>query len=207
MWVALLLTALVILAVGTVLWGLSNAERQLTAEAERALAALGLPVSVEISGRDAVLSGEVNAADQARAIELVRGISGIRQVEWESMPTAAATSTTTRPVETTVTTADPGPPPTTSTTTAGSTTTDVSVLDSSDTGNTDTPLPRTGSESTLALVAILALLAGVLLVRRARGWDLRNRKMSDRVGKLRGLTATDGSEIYPRPTEADIKRQ
>jgi cobalamin biosynthesis Mg chelatase CobN len=213
-WVVLLLAASALLAVGAVLWGLNNAERRLTAAAEEALAAVGLPVTVEVSGRDAILSGEVNAADQARAIELVRDISGIREVEWESLPTASATTTTTGTVETTVTSTvtsvDTSRPPTTSTTQAtGSTTTDVSVLPSSEGGDAGAPpqLPRTGSEFTVALFGIVALLAGTLLVRRTRGWESRGRRTSERLATLKGLTAVDGSEIEPRPAQDPPKHK
>ncbi len=212
-WVVLLLAASALLAVGAVLWGLNNAERRLTAAAEEALAAVGLPVTVEVSGRDAILSGEVDADDQTRAIELVRGINGIRQVEWESLPTASAT-TTTGTVETTVTSTvtsvDTSRPPTTSTTAAtGTTTTDVSVLPGSEGDDAGAPpqLPLTGSEFTVALVGIVALLAGTLLVRRARGWEFRDRRTSERLATLKGLTAVDGSEIEPRPAQDPPKHK
>ena len=214
LWVVLLLAALGALAVGAVLWGLNNAERHLTAEAEEALAATGLPVTVEVSGRDVILSGELDATDQARAIELVRAISGIRQVEWESLPTASATTTTTETVETTVTSTvtsvDTSRPPITSTTgVTGTTTTDVSVLPSSegDDAGASPELPRTGADFTVALLGIVALLAGTLLVRRARRWEFRDQGTSERLATLKGLTALNGSELDPRPAEDPLNHK
>jgi len=188
----LLLAAWASLAVGTVLWGLNNTASHLSAEAEEALAAVGLPVTVEVSGRDAILSGDVDATDQALAIELVRGINGIRDVEWESLPTASAATTTSGTVETTVTSVDTSQPPisTTSTTEAtGSATTDVSVLSASegDDAGSLQQLPLTGSEFTVALVGIVALLAGILLVRQARSREFRDRRTSERLAALKGL--------------------
>jgi LPXTG-motif cell wall-anchored protein len=188
--VALLLAAWVALAVGAGLWGVNNSERHLADQAVEVLAASGLSVTVEISGRDAILSGDLTAADRALAIDLVSAITGIRRVEWGSPPMASDTTpTTTGP------SVEPDRPSTSTTRpvgAGGSTTTDVSVLSGSegeDAGSLE-QLPETGSQFTAAFAGIVSLMAGILLVRRARDWASRDRTISERLAALQGR---DGS--------------
>jgi outer membrane protein OmpA-like peptidoglycan-associated protein len=114
--IAVLVTALL---AGAVTWAQSGKmQRDLTLNAQAALAAAGLPKGqVSFDGRDATLSGF--PPDKAlRALEVVQHVDGVRaaQISGDVTPVAPspATSpppTTTKPAETT-----PSPPPTTTTT-------------------------------------------------------------------------------------------
>ncbi|NNF88072.1 MAG: OmpA family protein [Acidimicrobiia bacterium] len=87
-----LLLGWVVLAVVTVMWSLPNAEDELTADATAALQAVGIGATVEFDGRDATLSGNYTGAEQERALDAVRAVTGVRQADWATQ-TAAPTST------------------------------------------------------------------------------------------------------------------
>ena len=117
----LLGTAWLALVVVAALWGLNNAQDDLAAKAETALAQAGLTASVEFDGRDATLSGDLSGSAQNEAVSIVRAISGVRDAEWEggtAAPPSSTTSTTSTPTTTTTgngaaTTTSTSQPPTT----------------------------------------------------------------------------------------------
>ena len=126
MW--LLLLAWAVLAFVTVLWVVPNEEDELTGRAESALQEAGIAAIVEFDGRDATLSGATAASEQARAIEVVRGVTGVRDAEWLDTVAEPATTTTIIPGTTTI------PPGEGTTTSTPQTTTVVSGAESSLTG-------------------------------------------------------------------------
>jgi OOP family OmpA-OmpF porin len=76
-----LLVAWLVLVVSTVVWAIPHEEAVLADRAEQALAAAGFPVTVDFSGRDAVLSGTVDSVDgPEEAIEIVAAVDGVRHV-------------------------------------------------------------------------------------------------------------------------------
>jgi outer membrane protein OmpA-like peptidoglycan-associated protein len=111
--IAVLVTALL---AGVVTWAQAgNIQRDLTSDAQAALAAAGLPKGqVSFDGRDATLSGF--PPDKAlRALEVVQNVDGVRaaQISGDVVPVAPSPSPTTTPKPTETT---PSPPPTTTTT-------------------------------------------------------------------------------------------
>ncbi|MEA5359073.1 OmpA family protein [Amycolatopsis sp., V23-08] len=111
--IAVLVTALL---AGVVTWAQSGSiQRNLTADAQAALAAAGLPSGqISFDGRDATLSGF--PPDKAlRALEVVQNVDGVRaaQVSGDVIPVAPSPSPSPSPT-TTPTTSSP-PPPTTTT--------------------------------------------------------------------------------------------
>ena len=108
----LLLGAWVVLAIIGVAWGLNNAEDDLAGKAQAALDEAGLAAVVDFDGRDGTLNGDIDAADQARAVALVLSVTGVREAEWFEVEAAIATPTTTpttTTATTTTTTIPPGP--------------------------------------------------------------------------------------------------
>ena len=76
-----LVMAWIVVLVAVSFVGLSAIQSDLTAEAQTALDEAGITLAaVEFDGRDAVPTG--NAADQARAEEIVGDITGVRAVRW-----------------------------------------------------------------------------------------------------------------------------
>jgi outer membrane protein OmpA-like peptidoglycan-associated protein len=118
------------LVIGALAWGVGRQTDDLQTKAEDALAAAGIAATVDVDGRDATLSGRLSDAEQSRALELVRGITGIREVEWRE-PASASATTTLPPATTTTTTTTSGTTTPTSTTTTttmpAATTTTVSA--------------------------------------------------------------------------------
>jgi hypothetical protein len=195
-WVALLLAAWVALAAIAVASGVNRSERDLARRVEQVLSTAGLTATVEISGRDAILSGDLNPADQARAVELARSVTGIRRAQWATTPVAS--DTTVPPISTSTTVASPSTTSSTSSTSttlppASTSTTDVTVLGDSIEGDVGGELPRTGSELGIAFLGITMAILGTVLVRRARRWELFHR----RIALLPGLRHEDGSEVFP----------
>ncbi len=101
-WAWPLLLGWVALAVVAVVWAVPNEEDELTARAAETLQSAGIAADVEFDGRDAMLSGGLGTEQQARALEIVRSVTGVRQVEWAT-PVADAVTTTTPPPATTTT--------------------------------------------------------------------------------------------------------
>jgi outer membrane protein OmpA-like peptidoglycan-associated protein len=101
-----------------VTWAQSgNIQRDLTADAQAALAAAGLPKGqVSFDGRDATLSGF--PPDKAlRALEVVQNVDGVRAAQISGDVTPVAPSpTTSQPTTKPATPTTPSPPPTTTTT-------------------------------------------------------------------------------------------
>jgi OOP family OmpA-OmpF porin len=118
------LTAWAVLAVVAVMWAVPNEEEELTGRAELALQQAGIAAIVEFDGRDATLSGGGSPSERAQAVDLVRGITGVRDAEW---PEVIATPATTTTIPGTTTTA----PDDTSTTSAPQATTVAPVGQSS----------------------------------------------------------------------------
>lgn len=101
----LLLGAWIVLGVVAIVWALNNAEDDLSDKAQAALDDAGIAAVVAFDGRDARLSGELDIVDQDRAVQLVRGITGVREAEWVTTQADAATTTlSTTPTTTTTTT-------------------------------------------------------------------------------------------------------
>ena len=123
----LLLFGWAVLAVIAVGWGLGNAEDDLTSRADSALQQAGIAASVDFEGRDARLSGELPAADQERALAIVRSLTGVRVAEWESAVAAPTTSTSTTPTTAPDSTTTVPPPDSSTTTTTD--TTDTTLAD------------------------------------------------------------------------------
>lgn len=119
----LLGAALLALAVVAVVWGIGNQEDDLTSQAESALQQAGLVAMVEFDGRDATLSGTLDAAGQTEAVAIVRSITGVRDAEWAG---AIAETPTTTTIDSTTTT-DDSSATTTSTSAPASTTTTTAV--------------------------------------------------------------------------------
>ncbi|MDH3539941.1 MAG: OmpA family protein [Acidimicrobiia bacterium] len=92
--VGLLLAAWAVLAVVAVMWAVPNEEEELTGRAELALQQAGIAAIVEFDGRDATLSGGGSPSERAQAVDLVRGITGVRDAEWPEVVAAPATTTT-----------------------------------------------------------------------------------------------------------------
>ncbi len=112
-----LLLGWVVLALVAVMWAVPNEEDGLAADATAALQAAGIGATVEFDGRDALLSGELAETERARALEVVRTLTGVRQAEWEAgiaAPTTSISGSTTVP---------PTTAPTGSSSTLGPTTT------------------------------------------------------------------------------------
>ena len=85
-----LLLVVVALTVATVIWGVPNAERDLTARALNALADADNPLLVEFAGRDAILSGvATKVADVDAAEMLVGNLRGVRVVDLGHVRVAA----------------------------------------------------------------------------------------------------------------------
>lgn len=136
----LLLVGWVLLAVITVLWAVPNAEDDLTARAEAALQNAGIGASVDFDGRDATLSGGLAASEQQRAVDVVRGLTGVREAEW-STPVVAVTTTTSSS--------------TTSTTNGGDTTTASTDTTTTTTGESPATLTATLSRGALMLTGAI----------------------------------------------------
>lgn len=105
-----LLAGWVVIAIVAVAISVPRAEDELAGDARQALQEAGIAAQVEFSGRDATLSGDLAPADQELALEVVRGVTGVREARWR-VSDAAPGPTTIAPVQTTSTTA----PSTTST--------------------------------------------------------------------------------------------
>ncbi len=99
----LLLGAWVVLAAVAVAWGLKNEEDDLFAKAQAALDDAGIAAIVSFEGRDATLSGDLDIVDQDRAVQLVLGITGVREAAWDDPAVAAVTTTTSSTSSTTTT--------------------------------------------------------------------------------------------------------
>ena len=117
-----LLMAWVVVLIAASLVGISAIQGDLTAEAQTALGEAGITVAaVEFEGRDAVLTG--SSSQQAKAEEVVAGITGVRTVRWVAVDPASTiaadseSSSEAAPTSTTTTTATLAPtttlPPTT----------------------------------------------------------------------------------------------
>ncbi|MBE1500470.1 outer membrane protein OmpA-like peptidoglycan-associated protein [Amycolatopsis lexingtonensis] len=111
--IAVLVTALL---AGVVTWAQAGSvQRDLTARAQAALAAAGLPAgNVSFDGRDATLNG-FPPGQALRALEVVQGVDGVRTAEFEGDVVPVAPSTTEAPPPSSSTSTSP-PPPTTTTT-------------------------------------------------------------------------------------------
>jgi hypothetical protein len=110
-----LIVAWLLLLGSTVAVGIYNVQNDLGTKAETELAAAGLPVAVQVSGRDVTLTG--SPEDREEAEELVAQIDGVRVVNWNESggdPGDATGATTSAPAttsaETTTTTTSTLPP-------------------------------------------------------------------------------------------------
>jgi outer membrane protein OmpA-like peptidoglycan-associated protein len=117
--IAVLVTALL---AGVATWAQSGRiQRDLTAQAESALAAAGLPKgNLSFDGRDATLSG-FPPGQALRALEVVQGVDGVRAAKVDGDVTPVAPSSAAPPQSTSTsptTSATTSPPPPTSATTA-----------------------------------------------------------------------------------------
>jgi hypothetical protein len=189
----LLLAAWAAVAVIAVAWSVDRSEQDLATRVEQVLESAGLTAMVEISGRDAILSGDLSPVDQERALELVRSVTGIRRAEWATTPIASAT--TVPPTSTTVAASSTTSTTGTATTLApvSTSTTDVTVLGDSIEDGTGGELPRTGPELGIAVAGMVMAMLGTALVQRARRWEL----FHHRFAALPGLRHEDGSEVFP----------
>lgn len=106
-----LLLAWVALAAVAVLVTLPNEEDELADNAGLALQEAGIAAVVDFDGRDATLTGGASDTEKARALDLVRGITGVRDAEWLDVVAQPVTTTTAPPATTTTSV---GPPTTTS---------------------------------------------------------------------------------------------
>jgi outer membrane protein OmpA-like peptidoglycan-associated protein len=101
--VRLLALAWLLLVGAAVAVGITGLQNDLGTKAETELAAAGVPVGVEVSGRDVTLTGD--PVDRQRAEGLVAAIDGVRVVNWVDAgaedDAAAAVTTTTSPPATT----------------------------------------------------------------------------------------------------------
>ena len=78
-WLLLLLAGI---TAGAVIWAVPNEQSDLSARAVEALEASGIPLSLEVNGRDIALSGAVSSATDVDAAEsLVFNLRGVRTVE------------------------------------------------------------------------------------------------------------------------------
>ncbi len=98
----LLVLSWVVVAVLAIVLAIPDQEDDLTADASAALQQSGIAATVEFNGRDAALSGALDPNEQARAIEVVLSVTGVRRAEWQNAA-ADATTTTTSPSATTTT--------------------------------------------------------------------------------------------------------
>lgn len=107
--------AWLLVAVAAVVWGVGNADDDLGDRVAVALDDAGIDVTdVRLEGRDAVLVG-IQAASEDEAMEVAKGVRGVRAVDIENV-LAADTTVETTP-ETTPTTSAPAATSTTTTTT------------------------------------------------------------------------------------------
>ncbi|MGI9647811.1 MAG: hypothetical protein ACR2OI_04765 [Acidimicrobiia bacterium] len=117
--------------------------------------------------------------------------------------TVAATSTTTTTLPATTTTV---PVATTTTSTSTTTTTvagtEVAGAGDGNTADTLVQLPITGPEPELAALALLALLAGVWLVRWSGIWQVRLARLGRRAWRRPGAPSADLNTNPPWPPNA-----
>ena len=91
-----LLMAWVVVLIAASLVGVSAIQGDLTAEAQTALDEADITLAaVEFEGRDAVLTG--SAGEQARAEEIVAGITGVRTVRWVTVDPASTVAAGSEP--------------------------------------------------------------------------------------------------------------
>jgi len=88
-----------VLVIGTaVVWGLQNEETKLRDQVGSQLGAAGIRgLEIDVQGRDVFLAGAADADQRGEAERIVRGIEGIRTIEWDDLPDVVIIRETTAP--------------------------------------------------------------------------------------------------------------